>query len=341
MMGLMPTIADLAAHLGLSTYTVSCALRGVGAVAPATRARIKATAASLGYRPNGAAALLARQRHRQVRRQVPVAWLMPDPFSEEYFWRAFRTTCRDLGLEATALHYQKLDSPAHLVAQAFDRGCEALFFNLSDLPWPREDFTAIDWSPFVVLKDSRLGQDCLPFHLIRHDPFLYMLHTLEQCLAHGYRRMAVLLSDSPVDEDNLARLGAVHAFVSHHLPPGGQISVRHGLQGLGEGMEDDLDEWLRAENPEAVIAFPIVWYWWLTNRGWRIPHDVAFAGVLTYRMRDHSLAGCDAQRASFGRRAAHRIFRLLESGERGCPHYPVEDVVVPRWINGESLPVRG
>ncbi len=57
-----PTISDLAALSGVSKTTVSNVIRGVGRVAPGTRERVLESARTLGYRPNGLARNLVRQR---------------------------------------------------------------------------------------------------------------------------------------------------------------------------------------------------------------------------------------------------------------------------------------
>jgi LacI family transcriptional regulator len=49
------TLKDIAEKLGVSRMTVSYALRDHASIPPATRARVKAAAATLGYRPNSAA----------------------------------------------------------------------------------------------------------------------------------------------------------------------------------------------------------------------------------------------------------------------------------------------
>jgi len=60
----MPTMRDVAAASGVSIATVSMVLRGVGRVAPETRARVHAKAAEMGYRrdPRGVALREGRSR---------------------------------------------------------------------------------------------------------------------------------------------------------------------------------------------------------------------------------------------------------------------------------------
>ena len=61
-----PRLDDVAAAAGVSTATVSLVLRGVAGPSAATRERVLATAARLGYRPDRAASLLASRRSRLV-----------------------------------------------------------------------------------------------------------------------------------------------------------------------------------------------------------------------------------------------------------------------------------
>ena len=59
-----PTIRDVATAAGVSTGTVSNVLTGRRAVQPATRRRIEAAIASLGYTPDLAARALIGRRGR-------------------------------------------------------------------------------------------------------------------------------------------------------------------------------------------------------------------------------------------------------------------------------------
>jgi transcriptional regulator with XRE-family HTH domain len=61
----VPTIADVARAAGVSTSTVSYVLSGRRPISPATRARVEASIAALGYRPHAGARALA-SRHTNV-----------------------------------------------------------------------------------------------------------------------------------------------------------------------------------------------------------------------------------------------------------------------------------
>lgn len=61
-----PTIHDVARAAGVSKSTVSNVIRGADGVAPGTRERVLAAAASVGYRPNALARNLVRRRTTTV-----------------------------------------------------------------------------------------------------------------------------------------------------------------------------------------------------------------------------------------------------------------------------------
>jgi LacI family transcriptional regulator, repressor for deo operon, udp, cdd, tsx, nupC, and nupG len=68
----VPGIQDIAVETGLSTATVSRALRGLPSVAPATIALVRRAADRLGYVPSSAASGLATGRNRAIGVLVPV-----------------------------------------------------------------------------------------------------------------------------------------------------------------------------------------------------------------------------------------------------------------------------
>ena len=67
----MTSIHDVARHTGVSTATVSRALRGLPNVSPKTRQAVQAAAAELGYVPSPSAAGLSSGRHRAIGVGVP------------------------------------------------------------------------------------------------------------------------------------------------------------------------------------------------------------------------------------------------------------------------------
>jgi DNA-binding LacI/PurR family transcriptional regulator len=61
-----PTMADIAAHVGVSRQLVSIVLRGIPGASPATRERVLNAAAELGYSPHMGARTLRQTRSRHI-----------------------------------------------------------------------------------------------------------------------------------------------------------------------------------------------------------------------------------------------------------------------------------
>jgi DNA-binding LacI/PurR family transcriptional regulator len=94
-----PTIADVAARAGVSKALVSLALRNEPGPNAATRERVLAAAAELGYRANRTASLLARRRTRQL----GVTASVRSPFQAELV--------KDIQAAADALGHELVLSP--------------------------------------------------------------------------------------------------------------------------------------------------------------------------------------------------------------------------------------
>ncbi len=341
------TLVELARRLGLSPSTVSCALRGVGEVSPATRQRVRAVAAKLGYRPHGPAAWLAMQRRRTgrtERRAIPVALLtragLPPPGD---LWEQFAETCAASGLCAVRFEASAADAPAAVSQTLWHRGILGVFFTPDDLPWPPAQWRQFAWERFTVLKNTR-GAPELPFHLVRLSPFDYMLETLAQVFARGYRRVAVLLTPSTSAHDDLARLGAIEAFAKYQMPADGALFTRRDATHPPHPQPVDAATaaWLEQHRPDAVVGFPGTWIYPLTAAGYRVPQDFGFAACLAYRylIGVPSVAGCDTRNDEIGRRAAGRLAKLIQLRETGFTTAPVEEVIEPVWREGDSLPAR-
>lgn len=342
------TIVEFARRLGLSPSTVSCALRGVGEVSPATRQRVRAAAAKLGYRPHGPAAWLAMRRRRtgrSVHHAIPVALLTtPVLPSSAPLWENFAEACATAGLRAVQYEIAPTDSPAATSRILWHRGIVGIFFIPDKLPWPPAQWTQFAWDRFAVVKNTRAAP-ALAFHLVRLSSFDYMFETLTQVFARGYRRVAVLLTPSTSAHDDLARLGAIEAFAKYQMPADGTLFTRRCATHPPhpQPVDDATAAWLEQHRPDAVVGFPGTWVYPLMATGYRVPADIGFAACLTYAglLGVPSVAGCDARNDEIGRRAAGRLAKLIQLRETGFTAAPVEEVIEPLWRDGDTLPVRG
>src|SRR5215217_8235358 len=114
-----PTIDDVARRAGVSAAAVSFAMNGKGGVAEATRARILAAAAELGWRPSAPARALSRARAGAIGLLLarPVETLEVDPF----FLRFLAGVERALARTDHALLLRVLDSAGPVDVSVYER----------------------------------------------------------------------------------------------------------------------------------------------------------------------------------------------------------------------------
>jgi LacI family transcriptional regulator len=133
----MPRMHDVAARAGVSVATVSRALNGIATVDPALAERVRAAAVELGYRTNGVA--------RSLRRQRADVWaLIVSDIGNPFFTQVAR------GVEDVA---QEAGYSVVLCNSDEDRGKEARYLEVAE----RERVSGVIMSPNIFGSDiSRL-----------------------------------------------------------------------------------------------------------------------------------------------------------------------------------------
>lgn len=335
---------DVAREAGVSEFTVSVALRGRAGVAAATRLRVLAVAKQLGYQPNGAAAYLAQRRAGGTAKRRLVGYLTAPSSPEPDFFAA----CAERGWDGALVPVEKFVSPEQATRVLWQQGYDGLLVATGPHLAPFWDHvTAFGWGRFAAVKMSRALPQ-LALHLVRHDPFDYMITTLEAVWQRGYRKLAVVLHTSSSRRDDQARLGAVMVFAAEHAgEPGFTCAWRR--QPIGQPSEPIVDgacvAWLRHGKPDVVVMDLEPMVRDLIAAGVSVPGEMAAAAVITNIMPhagSGSVTGCDNQ----GRKRYVEALRLLEeqllSGRRGPVDSPQEVVVKPQWVDGVTAPhVRG
>jgi DNA-binding LacI/PurR family transcriptional regulator len=339
----MITQAEIAKRAGVSVYTVSCALRGQAQVAAETRARILKLAAEMGYQSNPAAVALAGQRHvkRKLPRTLRLGW-----FRHRYDTSAlagFQAGCRDLGYEMELIDWRAFANGMAIERALWHRRVEGLVLATAVPEKGLETmWRQMNWDRFSVVKLSR-GMPELRFHLIRHSAFDYAALALKRVFGCGYRRVAVLLTESRSREDDAARLGAVLNYRETELPEGACLEWRRVKEFVSDGHTlaevPWLRPWLQEFRPDAVLAFPWTWVILVEAAGFRCPQHVAFAAILGSQPGDWRLqiSGSRAGEDEIARRAVHELHRQIVAGERGQVDFPLEHVIEPYWVEGETL----
>lgn len=300
----------------------------------------------MGYRPNGAAALLAKQRrHDSAQSQITVSLITPTVISNRKFYahsleRAFITACEEQGMQFQPLKIDPEVTLKSLLRNAWHQGIEGICLDNMESVCSPEAILSANWQDFAVVQSHRHGYQPF-FDTVTPNPFDFMYRTLEQVYAKGYRHLAIVLSRSGVKVDDQARLGAIRAFEEIHcddLQPVALKWCEHPHTDKHQGSETC--RWLQRQHPEAVVVFPFSWYYVLQDFGFRFPRDMGLATPMAYSglMDTADLSGCDASEWKIGRLLSSRLRQLLEIGQKGMPNLPLQNVISPDWLEGETLP---
>lgn len=332
------TLTEVARHAGVSLGAASLALRGQTGVSTETRQRVLQAAAQLGYVPDAAAAALAARRGSgALCRKLRVAYLTAaEPPGQD----AFRQACAAFGIEGQRISPRQFPSARVAARALYQQGFAGLILDEPSL-WEPAEVGQFSWQKFALVKLSR-GRADLPCHVVRHSAFDYMDTTLREVARRGYRRLAVLLYRSICERDNDARLGALLAFAARPRQPQLVCQWRE-LSDLRQ-LDPRTVSWLRRFRPDAIVAFHWQLLPVLRSLGYRWPGPVGFAAVLSTRRPPAGLpaiSGCDADEQQGMNRAVETLVRLFTHGQRGFPSFPIEHVIEPCWLDGDTLPARG
>jgi DNA-binding LacI/PurR family transcriptional regulator len=325
-------LVDIAREVGVSRPVVAAALFDSGGntrVSPALAARIRATAARLGYRPNAVARQLKTGRSRLIgvvigadNPQVNQTRLLQ--LEAEAFRRGYR-------LLIAYLHDMR--ESAALMADFVARGVEGVFW--LHLPFCLEQppkAAIFKQLPRVIFNEERW---CPHGGVIRIDYAGGIHQAVHHLATQGHRRIGMMLAGRggwPGDPI-LARLRGYQTALCELGLPGGRSHVWFGdsPDPAASAIDAALTELLDRRRVTAIIASNDQWaaetIKALRRRGLRIPENVALVGFdnddLARRL-DPELTTVDHNHDLFVQRALELFERLAVT-----PAAAADEILIP------------
>ncbi len=333
------TLRDIAKQSGVSHATVSMALRNDPRISLATRNRITALAATMGYRRDpDVSALMQHLRTRRERyvRGVLVYLDMRIKADATYphldlHSTAATTRASELGYEMQILApcLEGL-SDKRLNAVLSTRGIRGVLVGPSPAPQHRLN---LNWDP---LAGVMLGHSFTypPIDRITQNFFHVPSLALDRLEAIGAKRIGLVISEwhnLRTDRQVLAGYVARQQQVPrcHRIPPlvcPGPTIDRAALL-----------RWLQRYRPEAVLiasrqTYAVQWLW---REGIKVPEDLLVA-LLDLPNPDGRISGVFQDPIARARRGAEYLIMKVEAHERGLPKYPITIQIESRWVEGET-----
>lgn len=343
--GARATLRDIAAALGISTNTVSLALRNSPRISAATRDRVKRKARSIGYEPDPMLSALAHYRHNRTAKPVRagLAWLNfwdePKKLLEHTLykdvWKGANEAARALGYSIEEFVCGGKD-PIDARRLGTILGARGIRGILMPPQWPApepQDFK-FDWGRYAVVRIGRTAS-FPPVDVVTHSQAHDMLTAVLKIHEKGYRRIGFVTG-----------AGAPSAFLfdAGYLKGQRVVAESARLPVLELGLTDALvpekvaafRAWMKSNKPDAVIStYPRIRAL-AEAAGYRVPGDVALAAASV------SLSDADAGNyenpEEVGRSAVRVLVGQLLRNEAGIPAYTHDILVRSQWVEGSTMP---
>ena len=329
------TIADLA---GVSSATVSRALKKDPRLLPSTVARIEQIADELGYRRNPELSRVmsetASSRYRKTGETIVCVVTRPTPWdSVAAFFGAMTARGASYGFTVEPFRlFEDGMSAARANQILWARGTAGLIV----LPPPAtmrkngKITLPIEWDKFCAVEvDDVMTEPVL--NRVRHNHLAGIWRALEELEILGYRRIGLCLMDS-VEFDTHHRWTAGYLYWSR---------IR--------GFTDDLDplicpefsgkaieRWIGRQKIDAVIAPGVEVLHWMRQCGIRVPEEVGYASLDLIRVGAESVTGIDQRRDLLWSRAVDLLVTGIHHGDRGAPDHPSALTSPGEWHPGAS-----
>lgn len=333
------SLKEIAQQTGLSTATVSQALRGIGRISPETQEKVRRAAQALGYQrdPLISQAFSRLRQPQQARYRETIALLT------------------EWDIKATNPHHRKIQSSA--LQQGETMGYKVEAFTVTGDPREQRRVSRIlqargirgliilprlehpqprlhlEWKHFAAVEVGRTLWH--PRSLDRVETGIYhkiieALHLLKKV---GFRRIGMAVEPG----QNFHQRGAYYAaylFSQLRLPARQHIPIlgRHGSWN-----EKNFRLWVEKNKPDVLIVHAVVAQnilKWLSKMGRRVPEDVSLFCV---NIQDGDWSGLRRDLDGIGRAAVEMTSLLLLNGKLGLPIHPRCLQIDELWVAGNTL----
>lgn len=332
------TIAQVA---GVSTFTVSLALKNHSRVAIETRRKIQRIAARLGYVPNAAlASVMAHTRASgQTRYQATLAYIDASASSHRDYY-AFQTykagvvkRAHQLGYEVDSFIIDDLVRPPKAIERILlARGIRGMI-----MMWPHHQGIPPSWRQLwekrsCVFLAARPEFPALPVAMSDH--FSVGALAYKKAYAAGHRRISVVLDRwlHAVTEGRF--MGGVYSQ-RELLHPAGQVPVLR----IGEAEERLFLNWYKRHRPECIITMSFGIADYLRKARLKVPSDVS---LVHWDVDPHAYgrwAGPEQHPAPIAHSAVDLLVSRIHHNTTGTAMAQTCLLTEPVWHDGASLRV--
>lgn len=350
------TLADIARVAGVHVTTVSLAMRNHPRIPAATRDRLRALAAKMGYAPDPLMQALVSYRSKNtVRRNLPTlayltnwktrfGWKKTTAHGE--FYSGAEAKARELGYKLDHFWLREPDlTQERLNAVLKNRGITGLI--IASHGREMGDALRLDWERFSAVKIDYFPHHPLLHNVTNHQCDIVRL-AMQKVVAAGYRRPGFVMHrgwDHAVDHYWTAgflceqqHLAAKNQVPSHIFPAPEPVDAWFNEHNAPVAVDTaEFGAWYQKHRPDVIISKASFVLPALKELGLRIPEDVAFVDVFLDEFSG-KVAGVRQNHEAVGALAIELLASQLQHNKYGIPPIPTTTFVEGTWFNGATCP---
>lgn len=331
------SIRKIALETGLSTATVSLALRGTGRISKSTREKVRKMADKLGYHAHpllSRAFSLARQPDTKRYRET-LAFLVEwetktGPAHQKEIHSGATEQAANMGYKLEPFIVSGKPSDQRQLSRILHaRGIRGIIIipRLGH-PQPRMHF---EWSHFAPVEIARTLWHPRTLHHVETAAYPATIEAFHLLKKAGYRRIGMAVEPAQNRHQN-------GIYYASYLSVQQRLPARQRLPILSPWNEKSFRRWIEQNQPEVLFIHGRVLeviQGWLDKMGLRVPKDISLFGT---NVLDHKhLTGLRRDYVRMGRSAVEMASLLLESGEFGISRTPRCWLVEEYWQAGRTL----
>ena len=347
------TMRDIARASGVSSATVSLALRESPRLREATRNRVHAVARELGYQPNPMAASLAHFRRNSSTKPVhaALAWLSlwPEPRQvrriQEFdlYRRGASETAQKFGYHLDDFIVNERLPPQRLQQILITRNIHGILIPPCPPSETSIDWRRFDWARFSIIRFDRASCGLPLFKLVTSAQAANAALAFSKILENGYRRIGYIGHQTNVRTylGGFLQAQAVSLPVEERVPPmllpedpASEFELEQNVDNNSERFMTWVREWrldsILTESPRALQ--------FIETAGPQFPSSIGLAAV---NILDSPIdAGIYQNPEEIGRAAVLAVLSLMSDQAHGVDSIQSEILVKGKWVDGASLPPR-
>jgi LacI family transcriptional regulator len=312
------TIKDIAKALGLSTSTVSRALRDSYEISPETKQLVLECAERLNYRPNPIALSLKERRSRSI--GVVVCEIANNFFSQVI--NGIESIAYDRGYNVIISQtHESYDRELIDLQYLASRGVDGLLISLSTETTDLTHVKDLCKRGMPIVLFDRITED-INTHLVVTDNFKGAYEATEHLIQNGFERIAAVAGSEFLSITRERLAGYTEALKANGIEPNPAFVKHCFYGGLDASEVDDAINKLMTlkTRPDAIITtsdkLTTGCLKTLKRRGLHIPNDVALVGYNNSdiaELLDPPLTCIRQPAYEMGKAATDLLLQLIES----------------------------